>query len=202
MPIIEFLNDYEGAMIAVFTFFLVCITAWYVYETMRMRRTTQQMLKVSNTPEIKVALSYWHPDINDLTVDLYIENIGTGFAYDIQFYGNFKEYEPEMSRKPLGEELIFKNGISHLGPGRRYQLRLIHNPKSHKLPQERKRTINVTYRDSANNTYDQTYPFDFANVEGYIQMGDPTLYSISESLRSIQRELSTIHKEFKDSKKP
>ena len=35
--IIDFLQDNYEAMIVILTFFLVCITVWYVYETRKIR---------------------------------------------------------------------------------------------------------------------------------------------------------------------
>ena len=178
------------------TFVLAIITLFYLLETRQTRKTTQKMLKLSNTPEIKVALLYSHREINVLTIDLYIENIGTGHAYDIQFTGDFKEFQPELTEKPLGEFEIIKDGISHLAPGRRYQTELVWDcKKKENLPKE-KRKIFVSYQDSAGKINDRMYPFDFEKAEGFIQMGDPSLDSIAVSLKSIQKDLSEIKKKY------
>ena len=65
---IDFLNENSGAITAIATLILVGITGWYVY-------LTRQMLKVSNTPVIRMFLH-----ASGYAIFLCVENIGTGFA--------------------------------------------------------------------------------------------------------------------------
>ena len=70
MNLISWLNANSGAITAIATLILVGITGWYVY-------LTRQMLKVANTPVIRMFL---HARGHDIF--LCVENIGTGFALE------------------------------------------------------------------------------------------------------------------------
>ena len=84
MNLISWLNENSGAITAIATLILVGITGWYVY-------LTRQMLKVANTPVIRMFL---HARGN--SISLCVENIGTGFARDIKFTGDlsFNPFNP------------------------------------------------------------------------------------------------------------
>ncbi len=146
-----------------------------------MRRVTLEMLRVSNTPEIQVPL-YRIRSWREHTLNLNIQNIGTGFAYNVNFDGNLSTVE--ISYNTLADNEIMKNGINCLGPGKRYQIPLFRQYDQHDLPTTLL-NMDVTYMDSANTPHDKTFQLDFTNVEGYTQIGDPSLYSIAESLRRI-----------------
>ena len=178
-------------VIAIFTAGLAVITYFYLRETKKIREVNQEMLKASNMPKIKVALLYSHRDVTSFTIDLYIQNIGTGYAYNIAFDGDFKEYHPDITVNCLGEYEIIKHGISHLGPGRRFQTPVKWIQRNtggtvEKLPSDKKKIL-VTYEDSAGNPYNEEYDFDFNRVEGFIEMGDPIMDNIAVSLRNIYK---------------
>lgn len=83
--LIKFLNDNNGTItllatviVASTTIVLAIITWWYA-------KTTDRMLKAGNTPEI---LLYLFPsETYSRRINLCIQNIGTGFASDINFRG-------------------------------------------------------------------------------------------------------------------
>ena len=191
MSIIDFLNQNEGAIIAIATVVLVCITLWYVIETMRMRRTTQEMLRVSNTPEIQVSIgsgTFKKPDLY-----LCIENIGTGFAYDVEFAGTITSFTipsifPQDEDTTLGEYEVIKNGISHFGSGKRYHIPLLWYYREEYLP-EGPLTMNVSYKDSTKKEKEGNFLLDFRKVENYSHYGDPSLDSVARSLKNIDQTL-------------
>lgn len=195
MFVFDFLNKNDGAIIAIATLVLAGITLWYVIETMRMRRTTQEMLRVSNTPEIQISLQYQSQLLDVSTIDLCIQNIGTGFAHNVQFNGSLLTFCPQLEDQPLGEYGIIKNGISHLGPGKRYQIILFWLTEDKYLPKE-PLNVDITYRDPANNEQIKSCILDFKKIEGYTQLGDPSLESIAFSLQFIQEDLSKIKKKY------
>ena len=68
-----------------------------------MRRTTQEMLKVSNTPDIQVSILWEYRYKNLSTYDLCIQNIGTGFAYDQKFSGSMTSFRLPFFGESLGD---------------------------------------------------------------------------------------------------
>ena len=196
MFIIDFLNENDGAIIAIATVFLVVVTLIYVCETRKIRKTSQKMLKLSNTPEVQVSLLSGGHVMGVYTLDLCIQNIGTGYAYDVKFAGPFTSFHPEFSVETLGEYGIIKNGISHLGPGKRYQISLLWQYKKEDLHKKELLNGEVTYQDLANETHYKPFHLDFTKSEGYTQKGDPSLDSIAVSLKFIQKDLSDIKKKY------
>ena len=170
------------------TLILAGITLWYVILTRQMVKISQEMLNVSNTPEVRVFLTPGTRMINLSTLDLCIQNIGTGFAFDVEFSGNFESFQVEFNVETLAELDIIKNGISHLGPDKRYQIPVYYDYKPEDLP-EKILTINVVYKDSTKKVHTETFHLNFRKVEDYPQIGDPSLESIARSLRSINDNL-------------
>ena len=124
-----------------------------------------------------------------MTLDICIQNIGTGCAFDIEFSGNFDDFRAQADDKTLGGWDIIKNGISFLGQNKRYQrvLYFVYEPEN--MP-EKILTINVIYEDSTKNKHWKTYHLNFKQVESYPQKGDPSLESIADSLLCIEENMS------------
>ena len=197
MFVFDFLNDNDGAIITIATLVLVCITLWYVIETMRMRRTTQEMLKISNTPDVQVSIVWEYRSKKVSTYDLCIQNIGTGFAYDLKFSGNIISLRIPIFNERLDDYEIIKDGISVLGPGKRYQFPLFwrYDWGELDLPKEIY-VVNVSYMDSAQNPKNGTFHLDFTKGGGYPQIDDPSLESIARSLQGIDYNLLEIKKKY------
>ena len=49
--------------------------------------TLQEMLNVANTPEVSLSLIYTYYAHSVDTLNLCIQNIGTSFAHNLEFYG-------------------------------------------------------------------------------------------------------------------
>ncbi len=198
MFILDFLNTNSGAITIIATLFLVGITFWYAW-------LTRQMLKATiNTPDVQISLLTHSKAYEISTIDLCIENIGTGFAYDLKFAGTITDLTPERPTKvhkdyerELGAYGIIKDGIPHLGPGKRYQIALIWYSPTGKynlpiVPMGPKEPLNieVTYEDTATKDlakrkYKDMFLLDFTKVEGYTQIENPMMESIEFSLSQI-----------------
>ena len=89
-------------VIAIATGALVLVTRQYAKATERYVETTEKALKAADTPDIKVYLSLSSTGSLLYTLDLCIHNIGTGFAYDVKFGGEFLSFIPAIRQRPLG----------------------------------------------------------------------------------------------------
>ena len=196
MFIIDFLNENNGAIIAIATLVLAGITLWYVIETMKMRKITHEMLRFSNTPDVRVCLGNINGVGEIYTIDLCIQNIGTGFAYDLKFTGDFHRIHPVTSKTSLAEYDTIKDGISYLGPGKFIPILLYINYEKSNLPDP---PINgkVNYRDSANTEYDARFCLDFEKLEGYPQLENQSLDNIAFYLRGIDDTLRDMQEKNK-----
>ena len=52
------------------TLILAGITLWYVLLTRKMVKISQEMLRVSNTPEVQVSLQFIRKDISDMASEI------------------------------------------------------------------------------------------------------------------------------------
>ena len=190
---IEFLNKNSGAITAVVTLILTGITWRYVCLTGKLVRTSKETLRVSNTPKVQVSLTSHIRSEGIWTVDFCVQNIGTGFAYDIKFSGDLSSLYPQTSEDSLAEYPIIKSGISHLGPGKRYQIPIIWKSLELDLP-EATFNVSVTYEDSEGTRHSDKFCLDFTKYEGYTQIGDPSINSIAMSLIRIEKTLREMEK--------
>lgn len=197
MFIINFLNQNDGAIIAIATVVLVVVTLFYLLETRQIRKTSQEMLRVSNTPDIQVSILCEYMSEKLSVYDLCIQNIGTGFAYDVKFSGSFTTVHPHFANDLLGEYDIIKDGISHLGPAKRYQFPIFWEVEGVKLDiPEEIYVVNVSYMDSVQNPKNGTFHLDFTKGGGSSQIDDPSLESIARSLKDIAYNLLEIKKKY------
>ena len=187
MSLLDILNASGIIITAIATGILAFITHRYV-------KLTREILKASDTPEVRVFLSQISAGPSVYTLDLCIENIGTGFARDVHFSGDFLSLRQQFSNTPLAEYNDMKNGRSHLGAGKQIRIPLFFAYKQSDLPE---RTYNavVDYRDSAGKGHRREFELDFAKVEGYPQIENPSLHSIAQTLRSIYGHLLDQKKE-------
>ena len=172
---------------------LAVITGVYAWQTRKVVTINHAMLNISNTPEIQVFLIPRRETIDMSTIDLCIYNIGTGFAFDLKFSGNFSSFHPSYGTHTLAECGIIRNGISHLGPDKKYQ-RPMYKLNGHNfvnLPNEIL-TMNVTYTGGTGRIHHRTFRLNFNHVDSYSRSVDPSIESIVVSLLSIDNNLSKI----------
>ena len=170
------------------TLILAGITLWYVLLTRQMVKINQEVLKVSTTPEIRMFLTMRNRTLKVSTLDLCIENIGTGFAFDVEFSGNFKDFPIQYTDDTIADWDIIKNGISHLGPDKRYQIPVYYDYKPEDMP-EKILTANVTYENPVKNKQRKTFHINFKNIESYPQIGNISIENIAETLLFIENNI-------------
>lgn len=182
MNLISWLNANSGAITAVATLILVGITGWYVY-------LTRQMLKVANTPVIRMFL---HARGNNIT--LCVENIGTGFARDIKFTGDlsFKPFKPIGESEATLEELEpFKSGIEYLGPGHKVERFLFRRGDLTRVPNHTFDII-VTYNDLGIAKEKKTFSFEIGNWENTDQFGSPHADDVATAVERVSGNLDRL----------
>lgn len=180
---------------ALTTIVLAYITYQYLKETRKIRETSQEMLRVANTPDVRMFLG----NINGVgtlsTIDLCIQNIGTGFAYDLTFMGDFHRIHPVVSNVSLAEFDKIKDGISYLGPGKFIIILLyLNDDKTEIALPNPPIDVKINYKDSTTAEYDAKFCLDFTKLEGYPQLDNMSLDNIAFYLRNIDDTLRNIQK--------
>ncbi len=186
--IIGYLNSNSGLIAAIATVILVGITWRYV-------RLTQEILKATNKPEVIIFLRF----NNDKTISLRIENIGTGYASDVELAGDLLSYKarPQFfgeEGKKIKELPPFKNGIPYLGSGHKIDtlpLFSIYVEEEDHIPKHAI-SITVSYKDSTGTPDDKTFFFEPRNWEDRSQFMSPHSDDISDELGRIAGSLEDI----------
>lgn len=183
MEVINWLNTNDGAVIGIATVVLVGITGYYAY-------LTRRLLKANDIPEIVISLRPHEAHVN--AVMLYLENIGTGAARNLQFVTS-PSIIPNLDI-PLEKIGFLRNGIAFFEPRRKIEQLLvivIGKEKLNKLRQTPLK-ITVTYENSMNHRHERIFELDFGEYEGFSQFGTPPLYEIAKATKDIQKDLHHI----------
>ena len=161
MEVINWLNSNSGAIIALATIVLVCITGYYAWVTKKILEENRQMRIDAQKPNIGIHLRAVNKSGN-IFAQLYVENIGSGPARDVKF--------PEVPAFRLNAWASFPDipflryGIGYLAPGKERTECL--GTKSQLNLDELKHTITVTYQDSRKKEYKKCFPLDFRSLWG------------------------------------
>ena len=179
----EFLNGNSRAITAIATLILVGITAWYVY-------LTRQMLKIANTPIIRMFLH-----ASEYPIFLCVENIGTGFARNIQFTGDlsFKptSWNDNDRDKPLKELEPFKSSIPFLGAGHKREIPISNTAEFGSLPKHAFDIV-VTYNDLGIAKEKKTFSFEIGNWDNTDQFGAPHTDEVATAVKGVSGTLDRL----------
>lgn len=135
MEVINWLNSNSGAIIALATIVLVIVTGSYVRLTKNYVHLTEDYVRLTRElleenrqmrldaqkPEINVEL-YSHMEKGQIHVDLCVENLGGGPAYDLEFTADLSYKLSD--RRTLNEVIFLDTGIRRLAQGRKKTHRL------------------------------------------------------------------------------
>jgi len=179
--IIEFLNENNGAFLVIFSFIVAVATIYYVKETKKLREAQT---------EPKVFITF-QPRERRYIVDMIIQNVGLGPAYEINF-----EINPDfeyLKGKSFSDISIMKRGINQLGPNQKYEFFLVDLQKKLWKPDLKYFEVKVTYKNSVGKTYEDLYPIDLSQLDDYSLIGtDSPFYDIASDLNFIAEEISFL----------
>ena len=175
MSFVEIMNASGVIITALATAILAFITWRYVL-------LTRRMLEANNKPELLVFL--FPAEGFEYSINLCIQNIGTGFASNVKFTGDLS-FQPLYQNLPLKHMGIFKNGIDNLPPGKKIEIPLFHTQK---IPQK-SLNITVTYTDSMKNKYTEAFLLEFNKWIGFRRFQSNSFQKIASSLEGIRQKL-------------
>lgn len=188
--LINFLNSNNGTVTTIATIVIAIATVVLAIITWRYAKTTNEMLKASDRPEI---LIYLFPSEGySRRINLCIHNIGTGFASDIEFGGDDLAFIPPLplQRLPLKDLSIFKYGIDYLAPGRKIEIELF---ITHGMGDAARKTleISVNYKDSRKKKQRKSFFLDLSKWVNFHQDETPAAKA-AESLKKISSEIGSV----------
>ena len=159
MELINWLNTNSGAIIAFATVVLVIITGFYAWVTKKILEENRQMRLDAQEPEINVEL-YSYLEKGRTHVDLYVENLGRGPAYDVTFTTDLSLKLSD--RYTLGQVIFLETNIHRLAPGRKKTHRLgAGNNLNLESLKAKPLEIGVAYKNKAGDERKEDFSLDF-----------------------------------------
>jgi len=183
--ILEFLNQNSGAFAVMFSAVVATATMAYAILTWRLVSETRKMREAQTEPRISVTVQPREEWIN--FVDMVIQNIGLGPAYNVKFTVN---PDFEYSKGEFLSELGFiAKGLEYLAPNQKLQFFLTSMVENSEKKMKTRFEIRVAYQNSLGKTYDDRYPIDFSQFVGLSQLGEPPLYKIAKNIEDMRKDI-------------
>lgn len=158
---LDFLNNNNAILTLTFSGVVSIATIVYAVLTWRLVSETRQMRKAQTEPKVSVIVQPKEDRIYFL--DIVIQNIGLGPAYEIKFELN-KDFEC-FSGTYLGSTGVFKQGMSYLAPSQKIQFFFTSMIENHNVKIESVFDIRVSYKDAAGSTYAEVYTIDLSHFK-------------------------------------
>ena len=193
---LEFLNQNSGALTIIFSALVAIATVVYAFLTWGLVSETRKLREAQTEPKVFISIQPREQWIN--FIDLVIQNIGFGPAYDINFEvcPDF-EYANGKFLSGLG---LVKNGLKHLAPAQKLQFFFTSLVENFEEKTKTFFEIRVTYRNALGRVYEDTYLIDFSSLIGLTQLGEPPMHSIANDIKQIKDDIRHLSSGFKKMK--
>ena len=187
--ILNFLNQYNTAFTVIFTFVVATATAVYAILTWKLVSETRKMRKSQTEPNVFLFFQPREEWIN--FIDMAIQNIGQGPAYDIKFnvIGDF-EYKKD---KLLSDLSPIKKGLNYLAPNQKIQTFFTSMVEDFKKKTEKPFEIIVSFKNEDEKVKENRFIIDFSEFADLRQLGGgPPLHQIAKKIENIEKDIHRI----------
>lgn len=184
----DFLNQNQSVFTVIFSGLVAFATVVYAILTWRLVSETKRMREAQTEPKISVTVQPREEWIG--LVDMIVQNIGLGPAYNIKFEikPDYKKYDGRL----LSEYGFIKNGLKYFGPNQKLQFFLTSLTEKFEEKIKNSFEIKVYYQNSIGKLYEDVYVIDFSQFDGLNQLGKPPLHEISNNIKTIQQDIHLI----------
>jgi hypothetical protein len=186
------LNTYAGALNLLFTAVVALSTVVYAVLTWRLVAETRLMRRAQTTP--KIAVFYRNSETAISLLDIVIENIGLGPAYELQF-----ELQPitsgdgtEKLLADLTERNVFATGLKFLAPGQTFSCFFTNLLEGFDGKITSQIRVIARYRGTAGVKHEDEYILDLSEIRGLIRVGEPPLLKISKDIEKMATALASF----------
>jgi len=181
---LRFLNENAGALQAVFSGLVMAATVVYALLTWRLASETRQMRRLQVQPEISVTIQPQEENMN--FVDMVIENIGLGPAYDLRL-------ETDSDLRWRGTKLVdmgvFQQGIRFFAPRQRLDFFLVNVADDFDKLMSTTVRVKAIFRDQRGERYTRDFALKFSEFQGLRRVGTPPLTRLARSLEQLRNDL-------------
>lgn len=190
---LEFLNENSGAFAVAFSAVVAIATIVYAILTWRLVSETRKMREAQTEPKISVTIQPREEWIS--LIDMVIQNIGLGPAYNIKF-----EIKPDFEYAKgnfLSELGFIKSGLRYLAPNQKLQFFLTSMIENFEEKTKKPFEIKVTYQNSMGKKYEDAYVIDFSQLIGLRRLRRAPLYDIAKDIEKIKEDLHLLSTGFR-----
>jgi len=182
---LEFINQNSGAFLVLFSLIVTGATVFYAILTRSLVSETKKMREAQTEPNIFISLKSKEEYIG--LVDLVIQNIGLGAAYNLKFDVN-PDFEYSKGRM-LSEIKFIKNGLRYLPPNNKRVYFLISLIGRAEELEKISIEVKAEYDNCLGKSYQQQYTLDFSELLGMRRAGEPSQKKIANNLEKIQNDI-------------
>jgi len=181
---LDFLNQNSGAITVIFTGLVTLATVTYAILTWRLVSETRKLREVQTEPKVSVIIQPKEEYLN--FIELIVQNIGLGPAYNIKFQID-PDYEEKERRFKVSEIGFIKNGLEYMAPNQKLQTYLTNLADDFEEKCMKPFEIVTSYQNSAGKTYKDMFLVDFSQRTGIRQVGEPAINEIAKSIKNIDK---------------
>jgi len=169
-------------------------TVFYVILTHKLVKETRLLRIQQFRPQVTARVEPGQAALG--FIDLVLENIGSGPAYEVTF-----KFDPDLElesnpKRNLSNIGFLRSGLRYLGPGqelRTYLTRLYGRSDEVLQGPDRPRfRLDLSYRDGLGTGYSESFEIDFAHLAGLVRVGSPPLPDIAKHLGDIESALTRL----------
>jgi len=186
--ILEFINQNSGVFLVIFSLIVALSTIFYVLLTRSLVSETRKMREAQTEPNIFVSIKSKEEYIG--IIDLIVENIGLGTAYNLRFDVN-PDFEYDKGRKFSDIKLI-KDGLNYLAPNNKFTYFLTSIMGRIDELGETVVEVIVKYKNCLGDSYQQKFLLDFSELFIVRRAGELSLKKVANNLEKIQKDIHSI----------
>lgn len=190
---LDFLNKNSGALSLVFSGVVAFATVVYAVLTRKLVDETKKLREAQTEPLVFVTIQPREEWIS--FIDMVVQNIGSGPAYDVKF--NVEQDFTYRENERLSSLGLFRDGIGYMAPGQRIQFFLTSMIENFDEKVKSHPEITVMYTNSGSRQDRRKYILDFGWMVGMRQLGTPPLTEIAKAIKDIQRDINFFSTGFK-----
>lgn len=185
---LKFLEDNASVFTIIFSALVTFATIVYAILTWQLVSETRKMREIQTEPKISIIVQPREESLS--LIDMIIENIGSGPAYNINF-----EITPDIelsAGKFLNKSGFIKNGLRYLSPRQKIQFYFTTLFENYEKKIKSFFEIKVMYQNNMGKKYEDIFIIDFSQFADLNTFGEPSLYNLSKNIEKIQNDIHNI----------
>lgn len=183
---LTFLQTHDWLLTLIFTGAVAISTIVYAVLTWRLAGETRELRKAQTEPKV-VAFVALRENAANIS-HLYIENIGAGAAFNINFTFGDENEGGKLLIKDFSQSPFLEKGLEFLGPKQKKPSFFSSALEEKEIKKDASFRITIKYENSIGEKYRDSYTIDMSEFEGAIAWKS-SLETIANNLEKIQKDI-------------